>query len=102
MAALILFQLTMFGYFGVKQFYYTAILIPLPICSLIFAYICKQKFYQFFHNTALEVVSHEVKEIPNMEHIYRSFLPPSLASEKPDDDQFDDALSQASKTGSAV
>ncbi|KAL8103355.1 hypothetical protein AgCh_027792 [Apium graveolens] len=54
---------------------------------------------QFFHHTALEVASHE---IPNMEHVYRSFLPPSLASEKPDDDQFDDALSQASRTGSAV
>ncbi|KAK1378395.1 Early-responsive to dehydration 4 [Heracleum sosnowskyi] len=102
MAALILFQLTMFGYFGVKQFYYTAILVPLPILSLIFAYICKQRFYQFFHDTALEVVRHEVKEIPNMEHVYRSFLPPSLATEKPDDDQFDDAASQGSKSGSAV
>ncbi|WOH12071.1 hypothetical protein DCAR_0831570 [Daucus carota subsp. sativus] len=102
MAALILFQLTMFGYFGVKEFYYTPLLIPLPICSLIFAYICKQKFHQFFQNTALEVVRHEVKDLPNMEHIYRSFIPPSLASDKLDDDQFDDAMSQTSRPGSSV
>lgn len=102
LAALLLFQVTMCGYFGVKQFYYTPILIALPICSLLFAYVCSKKFYGFFQSTALEVARHELKEIPNMENIFRSFIPPPLAAEKSDDDQFEDALSQVSKAGSSV
>lgn len=101
-AALLLFQVTMFGYFGVKKFIYAAILLPLPIFSLLFAYICSKKYYRFFQFTALEVACHELKEIPNMESIFRSFIPPSLAAEKSDDDQFEDALSQVSKAGSSV
>ncbi|TXG48019.1 hypothetical protein EZV62_027313 [Acer yangbiense] len=55
-----------------------------------------------FCNTALEVASHNLKESPNMEHIYRSYIPKSLSSEKPDEDQFDDALSHVSRTESSV
>lgn len=101
-AALILYQVTMFGYLGVKKFYYSPILISLPILSLIFAFICNKKFYRAFHNTALEVVAQESKETPNLEQVFRSFIPPSLNYEKSDDDQFEDALSQVSRTGSFV
>ncbi|KAJ6775949.1 CSC1-LIKE PROTEIN ERD4 [Salix koriyanagi] len=73
-AALILFQVTMFGYFG-------------------------KKFYRSFADTALEVASRELKEIPNMETVFRSYIPPSLSSEKADDDHFEGALSQASRIG---
>ncbi|CAK9165256.1 unnamed protein product [Ilex paraguariensis] len=102
LASLLLFQVTMLGYFGVKKFYYTPILIPLPIMSLIFAFICSKKFYRFFQATALEVACRELKEIPNMELVFRSFIPPSLSAGKSDDDQFEDALSQVSRTGSFV
>uniref|UniRef100_A0A5B6ZFE5 CSC1-like protein ERD4 n=1 Tax=Davidia involucrata TaxID=16924 RepID=A0A5B6ZFE5_DAVIN len=102
LVALLLFQATMFGYFGVKKFYFTPILIPLPILSLIFTFICKKKFYRFFQATALEVACRDLKETPNMEVVFRSFIPPSLSSEKSDDDQFDDALSHVSRTGSIV
>ncbi|CAK9165253.1 unnamed protein product [Ilex paraguariensis] len=71
LASLLLFQVTMFGYFGVKKFYYAPFLIPLP-------------------------------EIPNMELVFRSFIPPSLTAEESDDDQFEEALSQVSRTGSFV
>ncbi|EXB24359.1 Uncharacterized membrane protein [Morus notabilis] len=101
-AALILYQVTMFGYLGVKKFYYSPILISLPILSLIFAFICNKKFYRAFHDTALEVVAQESKETPNLEQVFRSFIPPSLNYEKSDDDQFEDALSQVSRTGSFV
>ncbi|KAL1833987.1 hypothetical protein ACET3Z_003638 [Daucus carota] len=97
-AALILFQLTMFGYFGVNKFYYTPILIPLPIFSFIFAYVCSKKFYRSFHDTALEVAQEDLKEEPDMEFVFKSFIPPPLAAEKPDDDQFEDALSQISRS----
>ncbi|XP_062160531.1 CSC1-like protein ERD4 [Alnus glutinosa] len=103
LAALILYQVTMFGYFGAKKFFYAPLLIPLPILSLLFGYVCSKKFYRFFHDTALEVASHELKEIPNMDQIFRSYIPPSLRSEKSDDDQFEDALSQqVSRSGSFV
>ncbi|KAF5736358.1 Early-responsive to dehydration stress protein (ERD4) isoform 1 [Tripterygium wilfordii] len=98
--ALLLYQVTMFGFFGAKKFFYAPILIPLPILSLLYAYVCSKKFYRSFATTALEVASRELKETPNMENIFRSFIPASLSSDKIDDDQFEDALSQVSRTGS--
>lgn len=100
LAALLLYQATMFGYFGVKKFVYTPLIIPLLIATLLFAYICKAKFYHFFHSPALEVVCHDLKEIPNMERIYRSYIPQSLSSEKVEDahhGNLDDTLNQASR-----
>lgn len=101
-AALVLFQVTMFGYFGIKKFYYTPLIIPLPILSLIFAFICSKKFYRFFQATALEVACRELKETPNMEQVFRSYIPPSLNAEKVDEDQFEDAASQVSRSQSFV
>ncbi|KAF5944035.1 hypothetical protein HYC85_018112 [Camellia sinensis] len=100
-AALLLYQVTTFGYFGIKKFYYAPILIPLPILSLIFSLVCRKKFYHFFQTTALDVACREFKETPNMEMVFRSFIPPSLtASDRAEEDQFDDALSQVSRSAS--
>ncbi|KAE9452409.1 hypothetical protein C3L33_15690, partial [Rhododendron williamsianum] len=101
-AALVLFQVTMFGYFAIKKFYYTPLIVPLPILSLIFAFICSKKFYRFFQATALEVACRELKETPNMEQVFRSYIPPSLNAEKVDEDQFEDAASQVSRSQSFV
>ncbi|KAL6546343.1 CSC1-like protein erd4 [Orobanche minor] len=101
-ASLILYQLTMLGYFLAKKFFYAPLLIPLIILSFIFAFICTKKFYRFFQSTALEVAAHGLKETANLEAIFRSFVPPSLSSDKGDEDQFEDALSQVSRTGSVV
>lgn len=101
-SSLLLFQLTMVGYFGVKKFYYTPIIFPLPIMSLVFLFVCSKKFYRFFESSALEVMSHELKETPNMEIVYRSFLPQCLNVEKGDEEHFDDALSHVSRSGSNV
>ncbi|KAI6703400.1 hypothetical protein NL676_012536 [Syzygium grande] len=100
LAALLLYQLTMLAYFGAKKFYYAPFLVPLIISTLIFAYVCSQKFYRFFSNPALEVASHQLKETPHMERIFRTYVLPSLCSEKVEDDQFEDALSQVSRAGS--
>lgn len=99
-AALVLYQVTMLGYFTLKKFYYTPFLVVLPIISLLFAFFCHTKFYRSFADTALEIVVREPKEIPNLEQIFKSFIPPSLNAEKNDDDQFEDALSQASRSTS--
>ncbi|KAK9714346.1 hypothetical protein RND81_06G087600 [Saponaria officinalis] len=90
LAALLLYQVTMLGYFSIKEFIFTPLLIVLPITTLIFTFVCRKKFYGFFQCTALEVAAHKLKETPNMEHVYRSFVPPSLGSDKLDDDQFGD------------
>ncbi|XP_030553330.2 LOW QUALITY PROTEIN: CSC1-like protein ERD4 [Rhodamnia argentea] len=100
LAALLLYQLTMLAYFGAKKFYYAPLLVPVIIATLIFCYVCNKKFYGFFRYPALEVASHEMKETPHMERIFRTYVPPSLCSEKVEDDQFEDAMSQVSRAGS--
>lgn len=102
LASLILYQVTMVGYLGVRKFVYAPLLIPLPILSIIFGYICAKKFYPAFQHPALEVAAPSLKENPNMEQIFRSFIPPSLSADKIDDDQFDDALSHVSRSASFV
>ncbi|KAL1205082.1 CSC1-like protein ERD4 [Cardamine amara subsp. amara] len=88
LAALFLFQVVMFGYFGTKLFVYTILLVPLIVATLIFGYVCRQKFYAGFQHTALEVASRELKERPDLEEIFRSYIPHSLSSHKPEDHQF--------------
>jgi len=102
LASMVLYQVTMFGYFGVQKFVYAPLLIPLPILTVLFGFVCSKKFYPSFQHQALEVAATEVKEVPNMELIYRSFIPPSLSSEKIDDDQFEDARSEVSRQTSFV
>ncbi|KAL0305456.1 UNVERIFIED_CONTAM: CSC1-like protein ERD4 [Sesamum radiatum] len=75
MASLILYQATMLGYFSAKEFIYTPVLIPLIVLSFIFVLVCRNKFYRFFQCTALEVASRELKETPNMQVVFRSFIP---------------------------
>lgn len=99
-ASLVLYQLTMLGYFGAKKFVYGGLLTPLPILTLLFVYFCTTKYYRFFQSTALDVACRELKETPNLEGVFRSYIPPSLSSDKADEDQFEDALSQVSRTGS--
>ncbi|KAG8385244.1 hypothetical protein BUALT_Bualt03G0021900 [Buddleja alternifolia] len=101
-ASLILYQVTMLGYFILKQFIFTPVLIPLPILSLIFVYVCNKKFYRSFQSTALDVARRELKENPNLEVVFKSFLPPSLRYEKGggDEDEFEDPLSHGSRTNS--
>lgn len=102
LAALIIYQLTMLGYFGVKQFIYTPLILPAIILSLIFGYVCSKKFYRSFCNTALEVACRDLKEIPHMEQVFRSYIQTSLSSDKIEDDHFEDALSQVSRSTSFV
>ncbi|KAK9093319.1 hypothetical protein Syun_028230 [Stephania yunnanensis] len=102
-AVLVIYKITMLGYFGAKKFVYAAFLVPLPILSIIFAYICSKIFYRFFSHDALEVlVQDKAKETPILASIFRVFIPPCLKSEKFDDaDQFEDALSHVSESESS-
>ncbi|CAA7406884.1 unnamed protein product [Spirodela intermedia] len=103
-AALIIYQVTMFGYFGVKKFVYAPFMLPLPVLSFAFAFICNARFYKAFDRVPLEVAaSHKAKQTPNLEALFSAYIPPCLNSgDKFDDaDQFEDARSQpASRTTS--
>lgn len=100
-ASLIIYQVTMFGYIGLKQFVYAPLILPLIAMSFIFAYVCKKRFYRAFAYTPLEVSCRATKEVPNMESIYSAFIPRSLKPEKLEDIEFfEDAQSQASKSTS--
>lgn len=91
----------MLGYFKIKKFSFFEVVIPLPILSLIFAFVCTKKFYRFFQSTALEVVCRELKETPNMEIIYKSFIPSSLSGEKSGEVHVEGAFSYVTKVGSS-
>ncbi|CAN7033953.1 hypothetical protein IGI04_031872 [Brassica rapa subsp. trilocularis] len=94
LAALFLFQLVMFGYLGAKLFVWATLLVPLIFISLIFGYVCRQKFYKGFEHTALEVACHELKQRPDLEEVFRAYIPHSLSTHKGDDHQFKGAMSR--------
>ncbi|KAI4297311.1 hypothetical protein L6164_037205 [Bauhinia variegata] len=62
LASLILYQVTMVGYFIVQKFYYTPLLFPLPILSLLYGFVSAKKFYRAFRLPALEIAAYELKE----------------------------------------
>ncbi|KAF6139562.1 hypothetical protein GIB67_015519 [Kingdonia uniflora] len=84
LVALFISQITMIGFFGVKKFPYSVLLIPLPILTVVFTLVCNNKFYCSFDDTPLEVVACDVKGTPDLELIYRSYIPPCFTSDKID------------------
>ncbi|RID51211.1 hypothetical protein BRARA_H01892 [Brassica rapa] len=94
LAALFLFQLVMFGYLGAKLFVWATLLVPLIFISLIFGYVCRQKFYKGFKHTALEVACRGLKQRPDLEEVFRAYIPHSLSTHKGDDHQFKGAMSR--------
>jgi hypothetical protein len=94
-AALMIYQATMIGIIILKRFYYSGILAPLVVISLIFAYTCHTRFYPAFAKTPLEVASQQLKETPNMSAIYTAYIPACLKPEKLEDvEVFEDAQSR--------
>ncbi|QHO23401.1 CSC1-like protein [Arachis hypogaea] len=55
LASLILYQVTMLGYFGVQKFYYAPFFIPLSLLLILFGFVCTKKFYPAFEWPTLEV-----------------------------------------------
>ncbi|KAG6509247.1 hypothetical protein ZIOFF_034638 [Zingiber officinale] len=101
-AALIVYQVSTFGYIGLRKFVYAPFLIPAIVFSFIFAFVCRKRFYLAFVHTPLEVVASQgKKEVPNMEAIYTAYIPQCLINDKfEDSDMFEDAHSQSLRTTS--
>ena len=79
-ASLLLSQLTMLGYFGVKQFKYVPLLFPPLVATLVFAYICRKFFYPSFSVSPLSATCKEPKTPPSIESIIGAYTPQCLAS----------------------
>uniref|UniRef100_A0A0D6QTR2 CSC1/OSCA1-like 7TM region domain-containing protein n=1 Tax=Araucaria cunninghamii TaxID=56994 RepID=A0A0D6QTR2_ARACU len=103
MAALILTQITLIGYFSVKVFVYVPVLVPLPFISVAFVYLCRKRFYPSFCVTSLEVACNDVKEVPSVSSIVEAYTAPCMLLEDKFDDleRYEDATSTvSSRTGS--
>uniref|UniRef100_A0A0C9QXW6 TSA: Wollemia nobilis Ref_Wollemi_Transcript_816_2869 transcribed RNA sequence n=1 Tax=Wollemia nobilis TaxID=56998 RepID=A0A0C9QXW6_9CONI len=103
-AALFLTQITLIGYFGVKEFFYFPVLLPLPFISLAFVYVCRKRFYTSFCVTSLEVASNDVKEVPSVSSIVEAYTAPCMLMEDKFDDieRYDDASSTISSRTSSL
>lgn len=101
-AALIVYQVSTFGYIGLRKFVYAPLLVPAIVFSFIFAFVCRKRFYLAFAHTPLEVASQGKKKgIPNMEAIYTTYIPQCLINDKfEESDSFEDAHSQSLRTAS--
>lgn len=78
LAALLLSQITMLGYFSVKEFPYSPLLIPLPVGTLIFGYICWRFYYPSFRFSPLVSACEEVKEMLSIDAIVEAYTPACL------------------------
>ncbi|KAH7427494.1 hypothetical protein KP509_10G046800 [Ceratopteris richardii] len=78
LAALLLAQVTMLGYFGIKKFLFVPLIIPPPIATLIFAFLCKKSYYRSFSVSPLVASCEDVKEVPSTESIVKAYMPECL------------------------
>eukprot|EP00850_Spirogloea_muscicola_P000569 SM000002S05649 [mRNA] locus=s2:1374426:1379090:- [translate_table: standard] len=107
LAVLFTAQITMLGYFGIKRFSATVVLVPLPLATAAFYAYCNQCFYPSFYFTSLETarqqpapVAYEssdkkgyqklkstredmldgvVREVPTLEEIVHAYTPECMA-----------------------
>ncbi|KAI5057502.1 hypothetical protein GOP47_0027517 [Adiantum capillus-veneris] len=78
LAALFLSQITMLGYFGTKKFFFVPLMIPPPIATLVFAYLCRKFYYPSFCACPLMAACEEVKDVPSIESIVEAYTPECL------------------------
>jgi hypothetical protein len=83
LAALFVAQITALGYFGVKEFPYTAILIILPVCSAIFYLFCRQNYYPSVAVVSLWVAAEVPKAKPSPGEIVEAYTPPCMQEGHP-------------------
>jgi len=104
LAALFISQVTMIGYFSIKKFVYSPLLIPLPFVTLVFGYVCKKCFYTSFLITSMEVACNDVKKVPSLSSVVDAYTPPCVFVEDKFDDveQYEDARSTISSRTTSI
>lgn len=95
LAALFIGQITMMGYFGIKQFPYAVLVIILPLFTLFFSSICKMNYYPSFNVVSLAIASEDVKQAPPMRQVVEAYTPECLLCEEEvvydSEEKFEDA-----------
>ncbi|CAM6020246.1 unnamed protein product [Sphagnum balticum] len=106
LASLFVAQITMIGYFGIKKFPYTVLVIFLPFITIGFTLLCKMNYYPSFQVTSLAIASEVVTQSPSLSAIINAYTPTCLQSEadkSEDNDRFEDARSNvSSRTDSGI
>ena len=95
LCALVVAQITGLGYFSVKAFPYTPVLIILPVLSWCFYLFCKRNYYPSFAVVSLYVASEVSKEMPTMNSITEAYTPIYLLPSTIADRRIDDHGSRA-------
>jgi hypothetical protein len=98
LAALFIAQITMIGYFGIKEFPYAVLVIFLPFTTIFFGFMCKMNYYPSFQVTSLAIASEDVKEVPAMHKIVEAYTPECLLADEDvnyelESEKFEDARS---------
>ena len=78
--SLLLSQVTMLGYFGVKKFVYVPLLLPPLVATIVFAFICRNFFYPSFDVTPLYATCEEPRKRPSVEEIKQIYTPFCLSN----------------------
>eukprot|EP00897_Mesotaenium_endlicherianum_P009632 jgi/Mesen1/8698/ME000052S08130 len=79
--ALLLAQVTMIGYSGIKKFVGTLILVPLPVITILYYIYARNRFYRTFQYDPLEVVIYDTTRAPPVETLLEAYMPESLKQE---------------------
>lgn len=83
LAALFVAQITALGYFGVKQFSFTPLLILLPIASVVFYMFCRNNYYPGIRVVSLWTAAEVPKAKPSTEAIVEAYTPESMQEGHP-------------------
>lgn len=83
LAALFVAQITALGYFGVKEFLFTPILIILPVATVIFYMFCKKNYYPSIVVVSLWTAAETPKSRPSEGAIAYEYTPSCLQEGHP-------------------
>ncbi|KAG0616625.1 hypothetical protein M758_5G129300 [Ceratodon purpureus] len=83
LAALLVAQITALGYFGVKQFPFTPVLVVLPIASAIFYVFCRNNYYPSIRYVSLWTAAEVPKAKPPPGAIAEAYTPACLQEGHP-------------------
>lgn len=104
LGALLVSQITCFGYFAIKKFPPVVLLIFPIIATYAFYSFCKRNFYPSFAVISLYVASQPAKETPSTDTVVEAYTPTCLLEgDKFEDANFQDARSNVtSRSNSGI
>eukprot|EP00897_Mesotaenium_endlicherianum_P002051 jgi/Mesen1/1874/ME000143S00928 len=78
LASLLVAQLTMIAYFGIKRTYGSVLLLPLPLLTLAYHQFSRASFSKAFDVTPLNLAGEENVEVPALDKLVEAYTPESM------------------------